>query len=162
MEARVGRLVEGVEAPGVECIGGRWTDHCAGVDRQGVGRWMMTGNAFVPRLFILQLLFLAATAYAFLNGWYVLMIGEILLIFAFTLPVRSAYSSDPKITINGEIEEILQAYTNNRSSVLWSIKMGSGCWDDYYRLEDEQKQFEKSIEIDPYDDRCIYRWKEGE
>ena len=162
-DAEVAAEHEGsVERIGSQCEDlpdGYWLCGTADRDCQLVGRWMMAGNAFLPGLFILQLIFGAASIYAFTQGWYWFGIGEIFLILAFTLPVRDAFSHDPKIAVNGEIIEKLQGYTNAGVRILWQIKAGTGCWDDYNQVKAKEENFRKTIEIDPNDHRCIYRYK---
>ena len=74
--------------------------------------------------------------------------------------VAGTNASDPKIAVNGEILEILQGYTDAGSRVLWGIKAGTACWDEYHQVKAAEEKFRQVIEIDPHDDRCIYRYKQ--
>ena len=83
----------------------------------------------------------------------------VLIVLVFGGIIASANASDPKIAINGEILQILQGYTDAGVRVLWGIKAGSACWDEYEQVKAAEENFRKVIEIDPHDDRCIYRYK---
>lgn len=119
----------------------------------------MAGNVFLPRLFILQLVGLIAAGYCVSQGWYGLAIGCVLCLLAFTIPVYSAYSEDPKMAVNGDILTRLQAYTNEQIRIIQGVRIGRNDWGVYYQAKAEEEAFRSSIEIDPNDPRCIYRWK---
>jgi hypothetical protein len=119
----------------------------------------MTGNAFLPGLFIFQILEIAAAVFFSWRGYYWLAGGCILLLIAFTLPVRGAYSLDPKMEVNSDILTILSGYHILLMEMSSKVRCGQASEEEYQSLKAEVAEFKKKIEIDPDDDRCIYRWK---
>lgn len=84
----------------------------------------------------------------------------VLIVFVFGGIVTSNNAHDPKIAVNGEILQILQGYTDAGARVLWGIKAGTACWDEYHQVKAAEENFREVIEIDPNDDRCIYRYRQ--
>lgn len=119
----------------------------------------MTGKRFLPALFVFQLLELLAGVYFLANGHYLLAVGTLAVLLAITVPVARAQMPDPKTEENGEILEILQSFARIQAGILRGIKCGSLTWDDYHTMIEKEAAFRNRIEIDPYDRRCLYRWK---
>ena len=119
----------------------------------------MTGNTFLPRLFLFQIAELGGCIFFLLHDLLWLAAGCLGLLLIFTMIVHSSFQPDPKTDLNGEIMTIQQNYTNRAVAILWRIKMGTATWDDYKKVKAEEAEFEKTIEIDPHDHRTLLRWK---
>ena len=119
----------------------------------------MTAHGFLPRLFVFQIVMLMFAIVAFVIKEWWMGGGILILILAFTLPVNSALSEDPRIKENGEILTVLAGYDQMLVEVSYKLRAGKATEEDREHVLRQRAEFEETIELHPTDNRCIYRWK---
>lgn len=93
----------------------------------------------------------------FLESQYALSGAYAIMLWWLTRLINRTLAPDPKVEVNGDILTILMEFNAAKVNSLYKEN-----WEEEHaKIEKMEREFKKKIEIDPYDGRCLYRWKKN-